>query len=58
MSNEKELVLDIRDLVVHFEVDGDVIKAVNDVTIQLERARPWVWWARPAPVRPPPRWQH
>ena len=25
MSNEKELVLDIRDLVVHFEVDGDVI---------------------------------
>ena len=39
MSNEKELVLDIRDLVVHFEVDGDVIKAVNDVTIQLEKGK-------------------
>jgi len=39
MSNEKEFVLDIRDLVVHFEVDGDVIKAVNDVTIQLEKGK-------------------
>ena len=39
MSNEKELVLDIRDLVVHFEVDGDVIKAVYDVTIQLEKGK-------------------
>ena len=39
MSNEKEFVLDIRDLVVHFEVDGDVIKAVNGVTIQLEKGK-------------------
>ena len=39
MSNQKELVLDIQDLVVHFEVDGDVIKAVNDVTIQLEKGK-------------------
>ena len=39
MSNEKEIVLSIKDLVVHFEVDGDVIKAVNDVTIQLEKGK-------------------
>ena len=39
MSNNKELVLDIKDLVVHFEVDGDVVKAVNGVTIQLEKGR-------------------
>ena len=38
MSN-KELVLDIKDLVVHFEVDGDVVKAVNGVTIQLEKGK-------------------
>ena len=39
MSNQKEYVLDIKDLVVHFEVDGDVIKAVNNVTIQLEKGK-------------------
>ena len=37
MSTEKDFVLNIKDLVVHFEVDGDVIKAVNDVTIQLKK---------------------
>ena len=39
MSAEKDFVLNIKDLVVHFEVDGDVIKAVNDVTIQLEKGK-------------------
>ncbi|NLN93707.1 MAG: ABC transporter ATP-binding protein [Candidatus Hydrogenedens sp.] len=39
MSNEKEIVLSIKDLVVHYEVDGDVIKAVNGMTIQLEKGR-------------------
>ena len=34
--DEKKLVLDIRNLTIHFDVDGQVIRAVNNVDLQLE----------------------
>jgi len=39
MENNKNIVLDIEHLSVRFEVDGDVIRAVNDVSLQLEEGK-------------------
>ena len=35
MSNEKSLVMDIKDLVVHYETDEGVVEAVNNVSLQI-----------------------
>ena len=39
-TNQKDgLALDIRNLTIYYEVDGDVVKAVNDVSLQLENGK-------------------
>ena len=38
MSN-KEIVLDIQNLTVQFHIDNEVIEAVNDVSLQLEKGK-------------------
>ena len=35
----KDVMLDIRDLTVHYEVDGDVVEAVSDVTLQVKKRK-------------------
>ena len=37
--NNDNLALDIQNLTIHYEVDGDVVEAVNDVTLQLEHGK-------------------
>ena len=37
--NNEELALDIQNLTIHYEVDGDVVEAVNDVTLQLAHGK-------------------
>ncbi len=37
--NEKDLILDIENLVVHFETDDGIVKAVNGVNIKLGRGK-------------------
>lgn len=37
MSNEKSLVMDIKDLVVHYETDEGVVEAVNNVSLQIHK---------------------
>jgi peptide/nickel transport system ATP-binding protein len=43
MANEiikdNDLALDIKNLTIHYEVDGDVIEAVNDISLQLKNGR-------------------
>ena len=39
MENNKDLVLDIKDLVVHYETDDGVVEAVNGIDIQLEKGK-------------------
>lgn len=39
MENKKDLVLDIKDLVVHYETDDGVVEAVNGINIQLEKGK-------------------
>ena len=39
MIKKEDLALDVRNLTVHYEVDGDVVQAVNDVTLQLENGK-------------------
>ena len=39
MIKKEDLALDIRNLTVHYEVDGDVVQAVNDVSLQLENGK-------------------
>ena len=36
---DKNVILDVQDLVVQFEVDGDVIRAVNGVNLTLEKGK-------------------
>ena len=39
MMKKENLALDIRNLTIHYEVDGDVVEAVNDVSLQLENGK-------------------
>ena len=39
IMNNENLALDIRNLTIHYEVDGDIVEAVNDVTLQLENGK-------------------
>ena len=39
MIKKENLALDIQNLTIHYEVDGDVIEAVNDVSLQLENGK-------------------
>ena len=43
MANEiikdNDLALDIENLTVHYEVDGDVIEAVNNISLRLKNGR-------------------
>ena len=39
MIIKEDLALDVQNLTVHYEVDGDVIEAVNDVSLQLEHGK-------------------
>ena len=36
MDNEKKVVLNVEDLTIRFEVDGDVVRAVNHVSFQIK----------------------
>ena len=35
-ENKKDLILDIKDLVIHYETDDGTVEAVNGLDIQLE----------------------
>ena len=39
MEDNKNLILDIKDLVIHYETDDGVVEAVNGIDIQLEHLR-------------------
>lgn len=39
IMNNENLALDIQNLTIHYEVDGEVVEAVNDVTLQLEHGK-------------------
>lgn len=34
-----DLILDVRDLVIHYETDEEVVEAVNNITFQLEKGK-------------------
>ena len=58
-TNEKkftgENILEIKDLVVHYETDDGCVQAVNGLSFSIDiRIGLWDWWERPAPARPPP----
>ena len=38
-EQKKDLVLDIKDLVIHYETDDGVVEAVNGIDIQLEHGK-------------------
>ena len=38
-ENKKDLILDIKDLVIHYETDDGVVEAVNGIDIQLEHGK-------------------
>ena len=38
-EQKKDLVLDVKDLVVHYETDDGVVEAVNGIDIQLEHGK-------------------
>ncbi len=38
-ENKKDLILDIKDLVIHYETDDGVVEAVNGIDIQLEQGK-------------------
>ena len=38
-ENKKDLILDIKDLVIHYETDDGTVEAVNGLDIQLEYGR-------------------
>ena len=38
-ENKKKLILDIKDLVIHYETDDGVVEAVNGLDIQLEEGK-------------------
>lgn len=37
MNND--LILDVKDLVIHYETDEEVVEAVNNITFQLEKGK-------------------
>ena len=37
MEDNKNLILDIKDLVIHYETDDGVVEAVNGIDIQLDQ---------------------
>ena len=48
-ENKKDLILDIKDLVIHYETDDGTVEAVNGLDIQLEYGKT----LGQAPERPP-----
>ena len=38
-ENKKDLILDIKDLVIHYETEDGVVEAVNGLDIQLEHGK-------------------
>ena len=53
MSDKKNLAVEIKDLVVEFRTDDAIVQAVNGLDLEIERAKPWAWWVRPAQARRP-----
>ena len=39
MEDNKNLILDIKDLVIHYETDDGVVEAVNGIDIQFEHGK-------------------
>ena len=39
MEEKKDLLLDVQDLVIHYETDEETVKAVNGISFQLERGK-------------------
>ena len=52
-----ETLLEIKDLVIHYETDSGVVEAVNGMNLVLNKASLWAWWARPALGKPLPPWE-
>ena len=50
-----EMLLSVKNLTVEYTSEGEVIHAVNNVSFNLEKARPSPWSERPAPEKPPSR---
>ena len=45
-EQKKDLVLDIKDLVIHYETDDGVVEAVKALIFSWNTARPWGLWGR------------
>lgn len=45
MDNRK--LLEIKNLVTEFRSEDDVVKAVNNISFTLNKAKPLEWWANP-----------
>lgn len=52
-----ELVLDIKNLVVHYETEDADVHAVNGIDLSIAKKRTLGWWARPAQARLPRHFQ-
>jgi len=46
--------LEINHLRTYFSVRGHTAKAVDDVSLSIQPARRWAWWASPAAARASP----
>ena len=45
--------LNIDDIRIEFPSRRGTMVAVDGVSLSLEKARSWAWWANPAPASPP-----
>ena len=58
--NEAQNIYTINHLKMHFPIRKGVlgrvkgcVKAVDDVSLEVRRAKPWAWWVKAAAGRPP-----
>ena len=51
-----ENMLNVENLVIHYETDEEVVEAVNNISFRLKKERFSDWWERPAQERQRLRW--
>ena len=56
MNQENKLILDIENLVVRYETEDGVVRALNGSTCNSATGKRSAWSAKRAPAKPPPRW--
>ena len=55
---EGKALLEVKNLVIHYETDDAIVEAVNDISFEIHTGERLVWWAKRAPERPPRRWAY